>query len=414
MKTKTVLSLFAAAAAASSAHGSGLYYVPNDTEGSVPVAWSVGIDAIWDDNTTPGGAADGDETFSLNPFVGVSFVSVTPQTTLDVYARLGVIYYLDEPVASADDTFGQVRIGVNMTHRFNERLRFTSRNFLSYELEPEYSYGFASTRQNSEYLYWQTDNSIGYRWTERFATYTGFQLTGLDYDNVANVDRFTWTLYNQFRYQLSPQSVLTASYRYSETDGDGLGSDSTNQYLLVGIEHRFSPNTILILNAGAQLREVDGFGGGDSTNPYLELALRSRVNTQFSVRAFVRYGVEDYDTVVFAPSGVAVPPAVLSEFDERLTLRVGVSGEYQLSPSLSFFGGINLINTSYESGRVVGTAFGVPDADETLFNAYLGASLKLTEYLYGTLTYNFTNSDSDVFGRDYDRNRISVGLRAEF
>ena len=406
MKTKLILSLITATAA-TAANGAGLY-MPNDTESSVPIAWSVGLDAVWDDNTTPGGFTDGDETFSLNPFVGVSFVSVTPQTTLDVYARLGVVYYLDEPTAlGSDDTYSNSRLGVNLTHRFNERLRFTSRNFLAYELEPDYSYGYSSNRVNSEYLYWQTDNSIGYRWTERFATYTGFQLTGLEYDNLPSSDRFTWTLYNQFRYQLSPQTVLTSSYRYSETEGDGVASDSTNPYLLVGIEHRFSPNTILIVRAGAQFREVDGVGSGDSTNPYLELAVRSQVNTQFSVRAFARYGAEDYDTIV-------TNGAVAAEYDDKLTLRIGVSGEYQLSPSLSIFGGVDLISTSYESGRIVNTATGVSDADETLVNAYIGASLKFNECLYGTLSYNFTDSDSDVFGRNYDRNRISVGLRAEF
>ena len=405
---KTKLSIFlTSVAAASMAYSSGLYYVPNDMQNSIPLTWSVGVDAIYDDNTTPGGATDGDETFSLNPYVGGSFVSVSPQTTLDVYARLGAVYYIDEPNApGSDDIFGQARAGVNLTHRFNERLRFVSNNFLSYELEPDYSYGFASNRQIGEYFYWQTDNSIGYRWTERFATYTGFQLTGLTYDDVANADRFTWTAYNQFRYQLNPQSVLTASYRYSETDGDGFASDSTNQYFLVGLEHRFSPTTILIVNAGAQLREVDGISNDDSSNPYLEVALDSRINTQFTVRSFIRYGVEDYDTVVGIPA--------LAEYDERLTLRVGVSGEYQLSPSLSLFGGLNVITTSYESGRIVGTTTPVADADETLFNAYVGASLKFTDNLYGTLTYNFTDSDSDIANRDYDRNRVSVGIRAEF
>lgn len=405
MKIKFLTSLLSIAASA--AYGGGLYNVPNDTETSMPIKWTVGFDVIWDDNTTPGGVTDGDETFSVNPYVGFSFATVSPQTTLDVYARLGVIYYFDEPNAlGSDDTFGQSRIGVNLNHRFSERLRFTSRNYLSYELEPEYSYGFASNRQSSEYLYWQTDNSVGYRWTQRFGTYTGFQLTALDYDNVPNADRFTWTLYNQFRYQLSPQSVLTASYRYSETESDGVASNSTNQYLLVGLEHRFSPNTILILNTGAQLRDVEGVNGNNSTNPYLELAVRSQINTQFSIRGFARYGVEDYDSLVGIPT--------LAEYDERLTLRMGASGEYQISPSLSLFGGVNLIITSYESGNFVPGGAPAPDADETLINAYIGASLKLTEYLYGTLTYNFTTSDSDVANRDYDRNRVSVGLRAEF
>lgn len=405
MKTKLTLGIFSALAMAA-AQGKGLYYVPNDTEESLPLKWSVGITATWDDNTTPGPAAiDGDETFSLNPYVGLSFVSVTPQTTWDVYARLGVIYYLDEPnAAGADDVYGQARVGVNLTHRFNERLRLTSRNFLAYELEPDYSYGFATTRQIGEYLYWSTDNSLGYRWTERFATISGLALTGLDYDSsVPNADRFTWTAYNQFRYQMSPQSVLTASYRYSETDGDGLATDSTNQFLLVGLEHRFSPNTIAIVNVGAQIRDVDGPGGDNSTNPYVEVNLRTQVNTQFAVRSFVRYGVEDYDTVFG-----------FTQFDERLTLRVGVSGTYELSPSLSLYGGVDVINSSFDSGRNVFSGAAAGSADETLVNAYIGASMKLTEILTGSLTYNYTNADSDFANRDYDRNRVTLGVSAEF
>jgi hypothetical protein len=405
MKIKLLASF--AFISASTAYAGGLYNIPNDPETSMPIKWTVGLDVIWDDNTTPTGTFDGDETFSLNPYVGVSIANVTPQTTLDVYARLGVIYYLDKPNAvGADDTYTQARISVNLNHRFNERLRFTSRNLLTHELEPDYASGFASNRQSGEYLSFQTDNSVGYRWTQRFATYTGFQLNGLYYDNAANADRFTWTLYNQFRYQISPQSVLTASYRYSETDGDGVASDSTNQYLLVGIEHRYSPNTILILNTGAQFRDVEGGVDNNSTNPYLELSVNSQVNTQFSIRGYVRYGVEDNDTVVGLPA--------LVEYDERLTFRIGASAEYQLSPSLSLFGGVNVITTSYESGNFIVGGLPAPDGDETLLNLYVGASLKLTEYLYGTLTYNFTDSDSDIPNRDYDRNRVSVGIRAEF
>ncbi len=407
MKTKLTLSLFSALAI-SAASGKGLYYVPNDTEASVPVTWTVGVNAIYDDNTTPGGINDGDETISINPFVGVSFVSITPQTTWDVYARLGVIYYLDAPdAAGADDVYAQSRVGVNLTHRFNERLRLTSRNFLSYELEPDYSYGFATSRQVSEYFFWQTDNALGYRWTDRFATVTGFELSGLDYQDIPNQDRFTWTVYNQFRYQLSPQSVLTATYRYSETSASDIASDSTNQYLLVGLEHRFSPNTILIANVGAQFREVDL--GSDSTNPYAEVTLHSQINQQFGLRGFVRYGAENYDTVV---AGQFFP--TLIEYDERLTLRVGVSGDYKVSQALTFFGGVDVIATEFDSGRLVSGPGPVVGADETLVSAYIGASLRFTDYLVGTLTYTHTNAESDIISRDYDRNRVSVGLHAEF
>lgn len=396
--------------AVGSASAQGLYYVGTEAQESLPLKWVVGASVIYDDNVSPGYGSK-EESFGFNPYVGMSFVNITPQTTWDVYARLGLVYYFDAP-DSMDDVSSQSRAGVNLTHRFNERLRFSSRNFISYELEPDYSYGYASSRQAGEYFFWQTDNSIGFRWTERVATYTGFRLTGTDYADVSNNDRFTWELYNQFRYQLSPQTVLTGDYRYAQTSGDGVSSDSTDQYILAGVEHRFSPNTIGIIRAGVQLRDVDD--GSNSTSPYVEFALNSQINQQFRIRSFARYGMESYDTVQSFDTNSDGLADTTVEFDDRQTLRFGVSGEYSISPMLSVFGGIDYIPTSYQSGRVIPGGASFSDQDEDIFNAYIGVSMKFNDYLTGTASYNYTNSNSDISGRDYDRNRISVGLSAEF
>lgn len=390
-----------------SAQAAGLYQIPNDTAESSPIEWGAGMNMIWDDNTTPATPGPEDETLSFNPYVEMAFVSGSPQTIWDIYAKLGVLYYFDEPVAAgSDDTYGQMRVGVDLTHRFDERLRLVSRNFISYELEPDYSYGFATNRQSSEYLYWDTDNSLGYRWTERLASYTGLKLTMLDYADVADSDRFTWMLYNQFRYVLSPQTVGTAAIRYAQTTAGGVASDSSDLYLLIGAEHRFTPSTILIANVGAQIREVDGPDGNDSTNPYMELTLRTQVNEQFTVSAFLRYGAEANDTVVALP--------LQAEYDSRMTLRVGTQANYLVSEKLALFAGTDLISTSFEDGRAVVGGAPQVDQDETLFNAYIGATLKLTDYLDGTISYNFTGATSDIPNRTYDRNRVSVGLKAEF
>lgn len=398
----------------------GLYYVGSEAQESLPLKWVVGANLIYDDNTNPTAVGIGanDDTISINPYAGVSFVNMTPQSTLDVYARFGLIYYFDKPAAlGSDDLYPQVRVGVNWTRRFSERLRFSTRNFVAYELEPDYAYGFSTNRQLDAYLYWQTDNSIGYRWTERLATYTGFRLTGLDYDSAArNSDRFTWEIYNQFRYQLTPQTVGTFDYRYAQTDADGLASDSESHYLLLGVEHRFSPNTILVARAGAQIKQSDALFGSDTTAPYLELAVRSQINQQFSVRGFARYGSEIYDTVrtVISPAGTG-----LYDFDDRRTFRLGISSEYAFSDRMSLFGGLDYIPATFDDGRLVTTVAGVPPLtsggiDEDIFNAYIGLSVRMTEYLYGSLSYNFTDSSSDFPGFSYDRNRISLGIRAEF
>lgn len=408
MKNK-IATLFATAAAVGfAAANQGLYYIGSEAQESMPLKWVVGVDVTYDDNVTPGTLVEND-SFGITPYVGMSFVNMTPQTTWDVYARLGLLYYFDEPTAiGADDTYTQARAGVNVTHRFNDRLRFSSRNFLSYELEPDYAQGFATTRQVGEYLYWQTDNALGYRWTERLATYTGFTLTDLDYQDTDIQDRFTWSLYHQFRYQLNPQqTVLTLDYRYADTSAGSVASDSTDHYILLGVEHRFSPNTIMIARGGAQIHDVDA--GDTSTSPYLEVTVRSQINEQLMVRAFARYGYEVYDTV----QSIGLN---LYDFDQRTALRIGVSGEYALSPMFTIFSGIDFITADLEEGRrVVGagplTASGF---SQDLFNIYLGLSVKFNDNLYGTFTYNYTDSSSDMAGQDYDRNRVSLGVRYEF
>jgi hypothetical protein len=396
--------LFFSLLAMGSASAAGLYFDGVDAKESSPLKWVVGSSIVYDDNISPGIGKE-EESFALSPYVGLSVVNVTPQTTVDVYARLGLIYYLDGP-DQTDDVQSSSTAGLNVNHQFNERLRLNSRNYISYESQPDYSQGFASAQQLGEYFYWQTDNSLGYRWTERLGTYTGFRLTGLNYSDVSDNDRFTWELYNQFRYSLSPQAVLTGDYRYAQTNTEGFASDSTDHYLLAGVEYRFSPTLIGVAKAGAQFHDVDG--GEDSTSPYIELALNAQMNEQFSVQSFLRYGIENYDTVLVHPnSGLAI-------FDSRETLRFGVSASYALSQMVSLNGGIDYIPSSFNDGRLVNSSSGVSDLDEDLVNAFIGVSVKFNDCLTGNAGYNYTNSDSDVSSRDYDRNRISVGLTYQF
>lgn len=388
------------------AFAQGLYDTGVEAQEALPLKWVVGMELIYDDNVSPG-YGEKQDSLAVNPSVTASFVSMTPQTTWDVYARLGLVYYFDA-TEFMDDLNQQSRIGVNLTHRFSERLRFSSRNFISYELEPDYSYGYASSRATGEYLYWTTDNSVGFRWSERVGTYTGLRLSGTTYPDIDYNDRFTWEIYNQFRYQLTPQTVLTSDYRFGQTSGDGPSTDSSDQFLLVGAEHRFSPNTIAVLSAGVQFRSTDD--GDDQTSPYLELAFNSQLSQQLRVRSFARYGIESYDTVQFVSGG-------LVEFDDRRTFRLGIDAEYVINPMFSLVGGVDYIPVTYGAPRSLEDPplSGLNELDETTLNAHIGLSIRFTDMLTGTVSYNYTNSSSDLTDqRDYDRNRISLGVNAAF
>jgi hypothetical protein len=385
-----------------------LYYIPNQVEESLPIEWTLGINAIYDDNTTPTAAGPDDETFSVNPFVESTFISASPQTTWDVSAKLGILYYFDEPsAAGTDDTYSQSRVTANLTHQFSERLSFSTRNLVAHEIEPDFSLGIATSRQSEEYLLATTDNSITYQITPRLANVTGINISWLEIDDNSSSNRFTLTGYDELRYVLTPQTVGTVKYRYSQTSADGAASDSTDQFFTIGANHNLTPTTIIVAEGGVQFRDVDSANGDNSTNPYLSLTLRSRMNEQLTIGGFVRYAAEANDTV----RPVA---GVSSEFDSRLTLRVGLTADYQVSQRLSFFSGLDVINSSFEEGRTTAGGASVGDQDELLVNANIGASLQFTDYLSGSISYNFTDSNSDFANSEYERNRVSLGLRAEF
>ena len=398
----------------------GLYYTGTEAQESLPIKWSLGANAIYDDNWRAGSSTDSDASMAVMPNLGVSFTSTTPQTTWDVFGKLGLVYYFDAPEFDAnkkpiEDTFSQSRINASFSHRYSERLRFMSRNYVANELEPDYSYGSASGRTGNETFTWMTDNSVGFRWTERLGTYTGFRFSGSRFDTNANAennnDRTTIEGYEQFRYQLSPQTVLTPEYRYAQTDGSDKASDSTDQYFLVGVDHRFSPNTIGIFKTGAQLRDVDEGDGG--LGPYLEIALQSQINQQFRLGAYTRYGAEVNGTVIDIDKSTN---SHNYDYDDLRVLRVGGNGRYTVSKDLSLLAGGDFIFSNYMDGRDVNTSntYG-PDKYETSLNGYVGLSYKLTDYLFGNFYYTYTQTFTDIsYEREYDRNRISLGLSAEF
>lgn len=389
------------------ANAQDLYFVKSDVDEEIPLRWNLGTSVIYDDNILPGNGSK-ESSYAINPNLTASYVGIAPQTTVELFARLGMIYYFDSP-DQLDQNNSQSRLTLNVAHRLSERLSISSQNFASYELEPDYSYGYANTRVNGEYLFFQLNNSVAYRWTERSGTYTGLSFSGTDYDQSKDNDRMSWQAYNEYRYQFSPQTVFTLDYRYRETTGSGIAADSNDQFFLVGADHRLTENTIAVVRGGYQHHKVKI---GDSNNsPYLELGLNSKLTQAWSVRSFCRYGIETNDTVQ------AVDNVGLVEFDDRRTVRAGFNTDYVFNPLLTVFAGVDYIPTKYDSARnpVNSASLPIGSLNEDVVNAHLGFTLHLTDNVTATAAYNYTDFKSDLSSdREFERNRVSLGLNAAF
>jgi len=408
MKKKTILTL-AGLVSIATASAQSLYYVGQEATETIPLTWTVGAALVYDDNVTPviqeGQPGFEDEAWSITPYVQSNFTLVDPQTTVNFYARVGMSYFIDEMEAlGADEEIPNARLGFDWNHSVNDRLRLSSRNFFSYELEPEFAVGISNDRQVDPYFFYSSENSVGYRWTERVGSYTGFGFTGFLGD-VAFADRKSYSAHHQMRYQYTQRAVLTAQYRYQEWTGDV--NASTNHFVTGGLEYRLSQNSIFVGSAGVQFREVDGFGS--STGPFAEGSVRTQLNSKFGVRAFTRYSMEDMDNVQQIGGNTFL-------FSEQQVLRVGTTGDYRLTPRITGFGGADVVMTSFDGGRQIAP----PDpttnegSNETLTNFFIGLRTQVAQGLNTEFTINYMDSSSDFVINDYERLRLGASLNYNF
>ena len=397
MKLIKVCALSALASGSLAAQG--IFNVsPNDgvTE-DIPLEFNGTVNFGWDDNVTPSVTANrGDSSSYTSLNVGSTYLKLDSQTRVDFNLKLGVLYYLDNIANSnAKDTYSDSKLILNVSHNLNERLSLATRNYVFYGLEPDYNYGAVNDRSNDEYLFFSTDNSVGYKWTDRLGTYTGVRYSQLVNDGQsANSDRKNLSLYNQFRYVLSPQAISTLDYRYEAVDVKN-SLDSQNHKLLGGIDYRINKTATLVAKVGVQFRKVDT--RESQTDPTFEIGYMQRMNEMFRVRANVAYDVNDYGT-----------SSSVSSFENNQALRISLAGDYTLSQKVYLTGGINYVSNDY---------YGGPDSDEVkVLNLSLGATYKMMDNLAANVNYNYTNSsdDGDTLGRDYDRNRVQAGLTYTF
>ena len=418
------------------ASGQGLYSImpdDDDPEEGLPLHWTVALNVGYDDNPSPVlsdcPGFDSDGALYVSGSIQGNVLLKSSQTAIEAWAKLGVTYYIDEvqqtsptgtSLGSSDDTFYTTQGGVNITHHVNERLRIRSRSNVSYEMEPDYDAGLSTDRRQGQYFSYSSDTSLGYSWTERLGTVTGYRLSGTIWDDVSNSDNVSHLIYNQFRYRTSESTVLTGSIRHGFQDNDGGNTDSL--YLLVGAEHQFSPTTVGVIRVGAQQYSPDG--GSDSWSPYVEGTINTQVNEQLGLQSFIYYGNEGRNRRVWTHDCSAIDSAPdttsLVLFNDRKILRIGAKATYEVSEMLTIFGGTNLVMESYEDGVYVNNTAGwnpgdsASGLDESLVNINIGGSLQIKEAVYVTVSLNYTDSSSDADIRDYDRSRVQLGVRASF
>ncbi len=371
------------------ASAQGLFNVnPNADESEVsPLKYTANVSFGYDDNVRPTSGLTEVSSSYLKGSLNASIVVRGPRTSWDISATGGATHYLGS--LPNDDTIYNARIAYNINHQFNDLLRYRSSSFFNYGIDLGSFYGPVTSRQLEEYFYCSSDHALGYRWTDRLATYTGVTYSTVNYaDTVNDVDSLGF--YNNFRYSLSPQTVLKANYKYS--NAEYTGADISSQMTTVGVEQKLTSTSTISVDVGVQFRV--------GVRPSASVTYANKINNQLKARIFAHYSQEDTDTVF--PGG---------RYDDKTTLRAGGAIDYVLSPQVKLTVGGNYSQSEYEKG-----SRDLVDGDWDLFNVYTSVAYKVDDVLSLSASVNFTTSDSStsIVNRNYDRNRFQVGANYSF
>lgn len=360
-----------------------------------PFHVSVSVREGYDDNVY---------TTKLNP-IGSWFTNASalfdyhfgsPRTRLDLQAVAGATYYYYRPFGQEYDV--NTGLTLALEHHATPRLTLSAAAYVTYQTEPDLNSNLSINRRAGNYFYTVDKFTLAYQWTPRFATATSYTFGAINYDNSeigAFEDRFEHTFGNEFRFLVLPTTTLVGEYRYQIVDYDTATRDSTTHFVLAGVDHTFNPRFNVSVRAGAEFRDIDNFG--ERTSPYAESTLRYAVGQRTSVSWTNRYGLEEPD-VIGAPS--------------RTTYRTGLVVSHGFTSRITATG--NLFYQHDDNDGVATPTFIVPPFTEDVLDIGLGLRYEINHYLAFLAGYEHAEVFSDVFLREYSRNRYYLGLNGTF
>jgi hypothetical protein len=389
-----------------------------------PYTLSAGLRGFYDDNIFTGNNkvdidnADGDNnsstgadqrkqsSFGFEVTPGIRFSFPLDNTTISAGYTYGLRYYEDRPGRSYDQ-FHLADVQVN--HAFNERYKVSLFDNFAIAQEPE-QVGGSPGAPNSQLLRAEGSNlrnTAGLDFTAAIApqwsAVVGYRNSYFDYDAQQFGDflnRIEHLPSLGLRYQLSPKTVTSLNYQYGDNNYKTANErDSTSHYFFAGVDHSFTARLVGAIRAGAQFIEWDNAQGGqrgDATNPYIDANLTYAYSDGSTAQLGVRHGRNATDLVgVLDQQSTLVYGSINHQITARL--RASVVGQYQ---NAEFVGVIDGQGADGSSGDYMSLGF-------TL-------NYKINAYLSAEAAYYFDRLSSKIDLRDYDRNRVFVGVRATY
>lgn len=413
-------------------------------------AWSVAasLRGFYDDNINSTDTGKVDSTgFEINP--SIDFGMPGEMTSFNLGYSFSAKYYDERPANSSDNWGYTHTFDALLNHSFNSRFSLTASESFAIGQEPDtLRVGNAASavpqRISGDNLRNYASIALDIEATELLALNVGYDNTIMDYDdagatpgtgpfpgnglppgqvfpsNSGLLDRMEHRAHIDTLWKMTPQTVGIVGYMYSQTGYNGdeqIGGDIANppgneavfsdyrdsrgHTLYVGAQHVFSPNLSGSVKVGGQRYNYFNDPAEESQwSPYVQSSLRYIYQTTTAL------------DVGFTYSRTAANEAGAggtSFIRDTETAVVYASVEHKLTSQLTGSASATLQNAEYNGGGP-----GVDGEGFLYYQLGLNLSYQFNPNFSAHVGYNYDLLESDLVGRDYDRNRIYLGVTAGF
>lgn len=384
--------------------------------------WSVAatVRGFYDDNVLnsyegvlPGGFRSQEiDTFGIEVGPTVGLHMAMEQTFLSIDYGYQYVWYAENDLE--DDQ--RHRVNFDLRHSFTERFKISLKDSFVKTNEPEVIdsgqliTGITARRSDASMLrnFGIVDSS--YEFTDLFSMGLAYENHYYDYsdplyesllnrqENVIRVDG---------RWKALPDLTALLGYQYSHVDyyGDGtipgsggLDPDTKNReehYVFVGVDYTMIENLVASVRVGGQYTKypnVPAGGDDDQITPYADARATYTYNQGSHVVLGVNHRVATTDVALTLD---AETTTVYGNWKHMITPKLYGRADFQAQ-----FGEFNEGNFDGDN--------------EDLYMAGLGLGYQINEFWSTDLSYRYTELNSDVAYRDFDRNRVYLGVTASY
>jgi hypothetical protein len=413
-----------------------------------PQYWNVSatLRGFYDDNYNISGTSKGSFGLELQP--EVSFHVPLQQTDMGIRYNYGLYYYQDRDSLGVNPFDQSHNVDLWVDHAFNERWHAKVTDTFAVGQEPELLNSNPALanpityRINGNNLSNHGAIALDTDWTHLFSTGLTYLNSLYAYDNsgatvqfsgnptpifsgatlAGLLDRIEESVSLDFKWHVQPETTLFAGYQLSWANYTGnepiaviappmsssfngvyhsADRDSVTHYGYVGIEHQFTANLSGNARVGALYTDnyADPLFASTSLAPYADLSLQYTYIPGSYVQIGFTHDINSSDQVAPDSSGH------ITQYAESSVLYADLN--HKFTPDL----------TGTVIGRVQESIFqggAANNASDTTYSLGINLNYRINRHFSVDAGYNYDNLVSELAGRNYARNRVYLGLAANY